>query len=413
MNKKPQILVINGNPDTLPILKEGLSQDLYALNFAATSSEVLACLKQPGADVILLDATTPGMDGFKLCRGLKTDNRWQHIPIIIITGFQSNQDQVRSFEAGADDFLSKPLDPLKLRARLRSMLRVKQQSDQLQTALRHLQTERNKERNLLDILMHNLPARIFVKDREGRFVSANTAQLKACGVEAPDQIIGKADADFFPQEQAEQYQADEQAVMELGRPLYDRVEQVTDQIGNTKWFLTTKIPLYDKDGLVEGIVGVSRDITVLQQTNNELQQAKETAETANQAKSEFLATMSHEIRTPLNGIIGMTGLLLDTALNAEQQDFTETIRTSSDTLLTIINDILDFSKIEVGRLELENQPFNLYSCFEESLDLLVAQATKKGLELVYSVDNQTPAVLLGDVTRLRQVLTNLLGSSKI
>lgn len=182
--------------------------------------------------------------------------------------------------------------------------------------------------------------------------------------------------------------------------------------GTYKWMLSRgKVISWNKEGRPIRMVGTHTDIDRNERMEEELRKAKKTAELAAQAKAEFLANMSHEIRTPMNAIIGMTRLLLDTRLNNEQRDFVETLRNSGDGLLTIINDILDFSKIESGKLELEQQPFDLRGCIEECLDLMAPEATNKGLNLAYIIEDSVPNTLVSDITRLRQILVNLLSNA--
>ena len=210
--------------------------------------------------------------------------------------------------------------------------------------------------------------------------------------------------------------SDPAAVDRISTALFER-EPVTIDIvqlatNDRRFYVHLDVqPVISDEGLVENFIAIETDITSRVETEQSLRRAKADADAASRAKSEFLASMSHEIRTPMNGVIGMTSLLLETELTAEQRDFVSTIRTSGDSLLSIINEILDFSKIESGKMVMENQPFELAQCVEEAVDLFALQAATKDIELAFHIDSSVPHVVLGDITRLRQVLVNLMNNA--
>lgn len=181
--------------------------------------------------------------------------------------------------------------------------------------------------------------------------------------------------------------------------------------GSRLTVLLTVTALRDNNDVVTGFLAIGKDITSRKAAEQALAQARDEALRTAQVKTDFLATMSHELRTPMNAIIGMTGLLLDTALTEEQHEFVDTVRRSSDGLLTLLNDILDFSKIEAGKLHFEELPFDLRMTVEDTVELLAEQAQSKGLELIELVDPAVPTAVVGDPGRLRQILVNLVGNA--
>jgi PAS domain S-box-containing protein len=267
------------------------------------------------------------------------------------------------------------------------------------------------ERFLLRSLMDHLPDTIYFKDEKSRFLRVNPAAARGFGLDDPAKARGKTDADFFKTEHATEALRDEQKLVRTGIPIVGKEEKETWPDGRVTWVSTTKLPLRDRTGRVVGSFGVSRDVTEKKQAEEELRKAKEAAEAANRAKSEFLASMSHEIRTPMNGVIGMTELALDTELTREQREYLTMVKVSAESLLTIINDILDFSKIEAHKMYLETVPFALRDHLGDTVKALAVRAQQKGLELACHVLADVPDVLLGDPGRLRQILVNLVGNA--
>jgi PAS domain S-box-containing protein len=260
-------------------------------------------------------------------------------------------------------------------------------------------------------IVQNAVEGIFQSTPDGRYLLVNPALARMYGYDSAEQliaIVSDISRHVYVDPSA---RAEFQRLMNRDGEVRGLEYQVRRKDGAILWISEHARAVRDEGGRILYYEGFIQDITTRKQTEAELRAAKEAAEAANIAKSQFLAVMSHEIRTPMNGVIGMTSLLLNSALNAEQREFIETIRFSGDTLLNLINDILDFSKAESDSFEVEKAEFVLRDCIESVVMLLKPRAAEKGLSLHCEIGAGTPEAVVGDAARLRQVLVNLVGNA--
>ena len=264
-----------------------------------------------------------------------------------------------------------------------------------------------KERDFARQIMDSMGQGLIVADSSRIITYCNPAFCHLSGSPAADLLGRSIDAFLLP---------DAAGSEEALRAAWDsRTPHTYDacllQPNGTTLFTMVSVVPQTRRGDSPIMIAVVSDVTARKEIESAQRAAHDQAVEASRLKSEFLANMSHEIRTPLNGIIGMTGLLLDTPLDDAQQEYAATIHSSGEVLLALLNDILDFSKIEAGKMELEARPFSVRACVEEALDVVAMRAAAKQLELTCFLDDTVPAGFVGDITRLRQVLINLLGNA--
>ena len=265
----------------------------------------------------------------------------------------------------------------------------------------------NESEHRFRLISETLPVGIFETDAKSECLYTNTSWQEIFGVSLIESLMSDWKEFLHPDDRESVSEQWEQTLTNL--KAFSKDCRIITPKGDERWIHLRSSPVFSDTGT--RYTGTVVDITDRKHTEVELNKAKDAAEAASIAKSEFLANMSHEIRTPMNGVIGMTNLLMDTDLGEEQRQFTETIRTSADSLMTVINDILDFSKIEAGKLELEIIDFDLRVTLEEIGELMSLKAYEKGLEFASIVHHEVPSLLRGDPGRLRQILINLMGNA--
>ncbi len=257
-------------------------------------------------------------------------------------------------------------------------------------------------------LVESLPINVFRKDSQGRILFANQRFCKEVGLPL-EKLLGKKDSELFGKDLGEKYEADDRHVIKTGEVFHDIEFHPGD--GAVKHVEVLKAPVMDTKGVRVGTQGMFWDVTDRVEAEQALREAKEIAENANQAKSDFLANVSHEIRTPMNGIIGMSELVLQDIEEGEAHERVEMILESGESLLKLINEILDFSKIESGKIQLETERFDLRERIGDTVRSFGFRAHEKKVELILHFDPSLPEEIVGDLNRLRQVVVNLVGNA--
>ena len=272
--------------------------------------------------------------------------------------------------------------------------------------------ENNLEGDYLQNIISHYPGYIYWKDQSSVYLGCNDQFAKAAGYNSGEEIIGKTDFELpWGQTEAEIYRKGDLEAF-AGKAIINFEEPQMQSNGRQITVLASKVPFHDSDGNTIGVLGIYTDITQRKQEEEKLREAKEHAEAANQAKTNFLATVSHELRTPMNSIMGMAQILESKNLTQDQLEYVGTILSSSKNLLALINDILDFSKLEAGKLEINSEPFDLYQLIEEIKAGMSHLIEDKGIKLIVNYESDvTHNNILGDPLRIRQVIVNLIGNA--
>ena len=397
--EKNSILVVDDEKMNLEILCDILSPK-FTVYTAKGGLSALEITNKYMPDLILLDILMPDISGFEVLKTLKSSEKTREIPVIIITGLDSAEEEEKGLMLDAADFIHKPFSHNTVKSRVRNQIQIVNQIRALKQYAQDMQLTLSR----MEVIVNSFGGVIWSVNKDGVITSFNGQYLNKIGI-SPSFLIGKN--------------------IEVARTknrhpdIIDNIEK-TFREGPQNWhsevngvmFRSHTTLLSDAEGNISGIVGCSDDVTELIHLHRELEAAVKIAETANRTKSSFLAKMSHEIRTPLNAVLGISEIQLQNeTLPLDVKEAFTRIFNSGDLLLGIINDILDMSKIEAGKLELIHAEYDVSSIINDTVYLNTIKYESKPIEFILNVNEKVPSTLFGDELRIKQVLNNLLSNA--
>jgi PAS domain S-box-containing protein len=436
INSPVKILLVDDLPENLFALEVILSNENYLCVKANSGNEALKILlHQQDFAIILIDVQMPMMDGFETVELIRQIEKLKHVPIIFLTASMDNSLQIsKGYEAGAVDYMIKPLSPEILKAKVAVFVDLHKKNQELLVQaeqLKKLNNDLTAQKLLSEYSLSLIEAShdpLFAISPEGKITDMNNASVKVTGI-SRQKLIGTDFFDYFtePQKAREVYQKvfEKGSVSDSPLILRHRKGKLIDVLFNGSVYKD------DKENVL-GVVIVARDVTEQKKIATELIEAKVFAELATviseeakinaenatiiaenavKAKQQFLSNMSHEIRTPMNAIIGFTKVVLRTDLTVKQKEYLNAIKMSGDALIVLINDILDLAKVDAGKMTFEKTAFKMKFSISAMLHLFETKIQEKNLKLVKEYDSKIPNVLLGDPVRLHQIILNLVSNA--
>ncbi len=402
MTQSPKILLVEDDEDDYVLAQEMLSEafgNTLQLDWVSTWDEALAAIGEAKHDVFLVDFWLSPGTGLELVETAAA--RGCAKPFILLTG-QANLDiDLEAMESGATDYL------------------VKGQitADQLARSIRYGINQKQVEEKLREsegrfrAVVNNSPTKIHIKDADGRYILINKEAEKLFGV-TEQKARGKTYHELFPDRQVDEFEVCDRAVFDSGQSIEEEEQWTTD--GGVRTYLTVKFPIRDGHDKTVAIGAIGTDITERKAAETTISAAMAEAQSANCAKSAFLAAMSHELRTPLNAIIGFAEIITNENFgpvgNPEYREYSNDIRESGKHLLSLTSDILDLSKIEAGTVELYEDEIDVPEIIRSVMKLVAHRAEQGGVELGLELPDQLPP-LLTDERKLKQILVNLLSNA--